>query len=589
MSKSIKLIKGVEVTPLKRLNESKPATNLKHPDKYVFQGVFTACSTPEHKIVNRNGRVYQKTEFLRHLGYLRDMIKENNGRLLGELDHPEGRFDVQLKEASHMITDLWFDDKTNCVMGRLEVLDTPNGKILKELIDAGFPLYVSSRAAGDVNEKTKEVEIAQIFTYDVVCTPGFKEARLERLDESAMTDNTLKYINEAVSSTKTAKMKDIDVPSEFLNEKLVSKYKSTKVNDVVNPLLESDEDLKVSNFLPIQNTSSQSLKEDDEPEEKPEEKKGDEKEEKKGDEKKGDEKKGDDSEKEETLSDEEKKENRDTIVGIKGLDKDGKNIADEEKGDRSDIVSIKATKKDASKDDESEEKPEEKKEEKKETSEEETNECNSKTNECDANESKKKTEKKDNKKVSNIKAKTDKDVADYQALIDSVTKQESVKESIIRRYPFTAFLTEANFSKFAVLRPKQKKRCADFIEEHDVNSIEAINELWSTPLREEKKLQQNWLKLASQADIDLYTAAPLEIQNAIEESAKYVILETQEDVDMFWQRTGLRQRNAQRMMMEKKMHDFKSNMFANEEYKQNNNLGYDVDWITITENFFKNN
>jgi hypothetical protein len=112
----------------------------------VFEGVFTQCSTPDHKIVNRNGRIYMENEVLRHLGYLRDMIKENNGRILGELDHPEGRFEVSMKEASHMITDLWYDQNTHCVMGRLEVLDTPNGKTLKSLIEAGFPLYVSSPA-----------------------------------------------------------------------------------------------------------------------------------------------------------------------------------------------------------------------------------------------------------------------------------------------------------------------------------------------------------------------------------------------------------------------------------------------------------
>ena len=86
-----------------------------------------------------SNREYTAAAYFFYADYLRDTIKENNGRLLGELDHPEeGRFDVQMKEASHMITDLWYDDKTKCVMGKLEVLDTPNGKILKELYYGGF-------------------------------------------------------------------------------------------------------------------------------------------------------------------------------------------------------------------------------------------------------------------------------------------------------------------------------------------------------------------------------------------------------------------------------------------------------------------
>ena len=106
MAKKLKLIKNQSTSPLKKLNEGQA---LKNPDRYVFEGVFTQCSTPEHKVVNRNGRIYQSTECLRHLGYLRDMIKENGGRILGELDHPEGRFEVSMKEASHMITDVWYE------------------------------------------------------------------------------------------------------------------------------------------------------------------------------------------------------------------------------------------------------------------------------------------------------------------------------------------------------------------------------------------------------------------------------------------------------------------------------------------------
>lgn len=85
----IKICRNYSAKPLAKLNES-AATEGK---KYVFSGVFTACSTDKKKIINRNSRVYMESAVLPHLGYLRDTIKQN-GCLLGELDHPEGRFDI---------------------------------------------------------------------------------------------------------------------------------------------------------------------------------------------------------------------------------------------------------------------------------------------------------------------------------------------------------------------------------------------------------------------------------------------------------------------------------------------------------------
>ncbi len=67
--KQFKICKGVTTTPLKMLNES---ANVGEKKPMIFQGVFTACSTPDHKVVNRNNRIYMETEVLRHLGYLRE-------------------------------------------------------------------------------------------------------------------------------------------------------------------------------------------------------------------------------------------------------------------------------------------------------------------------------------------------------------------------------------------------------------------------------------------------------------------------------------------------------------------------------------
>lgn len=595
MAKKLKLIKGLSDSPLKKLNEGQV---LKNPDKYVFEGVFTQCSTPDHKVINRNGRIYQSGEVLRHLGYLRDMIKENGGRILGELDHPEGRFEVSMKEASHMITDLWYDQNTNCVMGRLEVLDTPNGKTLKSLIDAGYPLYVSSRAAGDVDPKTKEVEIAQIFTYDVVCTPGFKEARLERVNESLLTDGALKYINESAGGeNKEIKNDEVEIPMEAINEN-INNFKDIKIEDVVKPLNEDEEskdDEKplnddVKKFLPIMNMGTQpapsnstekkdELKEEggeDEASEEDKNKENLENSDENNNENNSEENQeevGDEEEKKE-LTDEEKEANREKIVSVKGMDADGNVLGGEtEESDKSDdIENIEAETKDSDEEENKDENSEENSEDEEETSE-----------NGDVNKETKKAE----EKTSELKKKTDDDVAELESILASVKKKEEVKESIINRYPFAAALTEGNFAKFAALRPKQKKRVLDFINEHEIYDIQSINELWKTPLTEEKQVQQNWLKLASQSDIDLYVAAPMEVQNAIEEQAKYFPMETEADVDAFWNMTGLRQQAMRKAMNEQMINDYNS-FIANVDESVEANLGYDPYLIRQTELWLQN-
>ena len=163
------------------VNESElPDTSGK---KYILAGVFATLDGKE----NRNGRIYTKDEYLKHLQYLREDIRSGEP-LLGELDHPDDRFEVKLKEASHRIIDLWYDPNTRCVMGKIELLNTPNGKLAQSMVDQGIPLHISSRAAGSVNPD-HTVSIQQIYTYDLVCKPGFADAVLHRVDESANAKN----------------------------------------------------------------------------------------------------------------------------------------------------------------------------------------------------------------------------------------------------------------------------------------------------------------------------------------------------------------------------------------------------------------
>ena len=129
---------------------------------------------------NENNRIYEKQEYLPHLNYLNEKI--NKGQLFGELDHPQN-FDVSLKNVSHVVQGLKFDEPSNTVRIKLKVLDTPCGRIAKTLVESGCTISTSSRAAGQVMEGGK-VKLHKIFTYDLVAEPGFSQAALSQVSES---------------------------------------------------------------------------------------------------------------------------------------------------------------------------------------------------------------------------------------------------------------------------------------------------------------------------------------------------------------------------------------------------------------------
>jgi hypothetical protein len=119
---------------------------------------------------NGNGRVYGKRILEREVQNYQKMIDDR--RALGELDHPEDSV-VNLKNASHIVTKMWWDGSN--VMGKVKVLDTPSGKILKSLVESGVKLGVSSRGSGNVTE-SGNVSDFEIVTVDVVAQPSAPEA-----------------------------------------------------------------------------------------------------------------------------------------------------------------------------------------------------------------------------------------------------------------------------------------------------------------------------------------------------------------------------------------------------------------------------
>ena len=123
---------------------------------------------------NGNGRIYPKPILEREMENYKKLVKER--RALGELDHPEDSV-VNLKNASHMVTDVWWDG--NDVMGKVQVLGTPSGQVLKELVNAGVKLGISSRGLGSVSEsqgKTIVEDDFQLICFDIVSEPSTQGA-----------------------------------------------------------------------------------------------------------------------------------------------------------------------------------------------------------------------------------------------------------------------------------------------------------------------------------------------------------------------------------------------------------------------------
>ena len=119
---------------------------------------------------NGNGRVYPQAILDREVATYAKMVKER--RALGELDHPESSV-INLANASHLVTEIWMDGK-NC-MGKIEVLNTPSGNILKSLVESGVKMGISSRGMGSVKESngvTMVEDDFQLICFDMVSDPS---------------------------------------------------------------------------------------------------------------------------------------------------------------------------------------------------------------------------------------------------------------------------------------------------------------------------------------------------------------------------------------------------------------------------------
>ena len=120
-------------------------------------------------IRNANQRVYPVSEIGRAVKTLNDQITGGYS-VLGEVDHPEG-LNINIDRVSHMITETWMDGDNG--YGKLKILPTPMGNLVKTMLESGVKLGVSSRGSGNVMEDgSGEVSDFEIITVDVVAQPS---------------------------------------------------------------------------------------------------------------------------------------------------------------------------------------------------------------------------------------------------------------------------------------------------------------------------------------------------------------------------------------------------------------------------------
>ena len=152
---------------------------------------------------NGNGRVYPHNTMIREVKNYQKLVKER--RALGELDHPDDSV-INLKNASHMVTEIWMEGKN--VMGKIKVLETPSGRILKELVNGGVTVGVSSRGMGSVKETNGQTMVEddfQLICFDMVSepsTPGafmMREAKDFNNNVFTKADKINRLLNEVLS------------------------------------------------------------------------------------------------------------------------------------------------------------------------------------------------------------------------------------------------------------------------------------------------------------------------------------------------------------------------------------------------------
>lgn len=205
----------------------------------------------EFNKVNENNRIYSsdiaKNRILTN--ETKQAIKEN--KLLGEINHPKERFDVDYEKVCINTTSLYYDEATDSLKGTFDILDTPMGRILNTLVEYGTHISLSARAMGKtktgkggVNEVMEDSYMFK--TFDAVTTPGFSIATIDPSKDSI--NESLCDLYESFTEDEKAQvsplLESIGMPKDFLYSSTSPQANEGNANIDSEPVSEDKSDMQ---------------------------------------------------------------------------------------------------------------------------------------------------------------------------------------------------------------------------------------------------------------------------------------------------------------------------------------------------------
>ncbi len=171
-------------------------------------------------VKNANERVYPVSEIENAVNTLNEQIQTGYS-VLGEVDHPDD-LKINLDRVSHMITQMWMDGANG--FGKLKILPTPMGELVKTMLTSGVKLGVSSRGSGNVNDMDGRVSDFEIITVDIVAQPSAPNAYPKAIYEGMMN---MRHGHKLLDIAKDAKGdKKVE---KFLKEEVMRLIKDLKI------------------------------------------------------------------------------------------------------------------------------------------------------------------------------------------------------------------------------------------------------------------------------------------------------------------------------------------------------------------------